>query len=369
VGGKAFLRIIKALLLQRRVVIYGSPAGAVSAAVLGVAACLPCALDLLATEPMSSPTMDSCRTPKVVDDWETLGLPTKPGWLSGGAVAGFQPHVTLQALGEVLSEGDSGGRLLGCSPNVARLLLAQMNRAADSHGNGRGMGPDMRADVLCDMNGASGKEALGNGGAVIAAGLVRGGGSGVAFSGALCFGNAELKTLLALTKAELAFGERLLSLAEAHERDLFHANVPEASSADDVERRQAAEAGLELRLQGLVHSYIGAMLATAGSELRSSGELGDKRPNSYTGELRLRHGDKWVAAWQRTGAFAAWAARLPLLQIHPRLWPRHAASGGSRSIAGLGAELQPTHSNSNVSSGGYFASVSWLWRATSGTQA
>lgn len=398
VGGAVFLKIIKAVLLQRRVVVHGSPAGAVSAAVLGIAACLPCALDLLASgEPASSKMPATAETMPLggvpaptsgvecvdsVHGWGALGLPMRPGWLSGGAVAGLQPHAALQALGEALVEGDSGGRLLGCSPNVARLLLTQMKRAAD--GSAR---TEMRADLLCDMGEgvntcssnssqqvaqprSSGMINSGIGGAPLAVDGPPSGRGGVVSSrcGALWYGNSELRQLLTLTKAEHAFAARLQQLAEAHEADLFIADAIDGNQRQlEQQRRAGAQLALELRLQGLLHSYIGGMLATAGSSQLAAGPSrgsGSKLDATVTKELRLRHGDRWVAAWQKTGAYATWAARLPLLQIQGAAWPNRAAVGPEelrRVNSSVSTPASAVAAAGSSASGAVYSAVSWLW--------
>ena len=124
IGGRNFLVLAKAVLLQRRIVMFGAPASTVSAAVLGIAGCLPQTLESVAGG------IESELDVPYRSSWLRVGLTADmPGWLSGGGVGGLQPHSALQALGEVLAEGDSGGRLLGCSANVARLVLAQMRRS------------------------------------------------------------------------------------------------------------------------------------------------------------------------------------------------------------------------------------------------
>eukprot|EP01051_Picozoa_sp_SAG22_P017282 SAG22_NODE_2629_length_2359_cov_10.643805_1_plen_173_part_00 len=75
-GGRGLLRVVKALLLQRRVVIAGDPAAVVSAAVLGSIACLPCALEGVCGD----------IGPEEVGDWAQYGLPVR--WLDGGFVCG-----------------------------------------------------------------------------------------------------------------------------------------------------------------------------------------------------------------------------------------------------------------------------------------
>eukprot|EP01043_Picozoa_sp_COSAG02_P026958 COSAG02_NODE_1568_length_11897_cov_632.076454_9_plen_595_part_00 len=276
IGGRAFVGLVKAVLLQRRVVIYGEPAGMVSAAILGVAACLPCALEQLSankTDRGCSDASEAGSEAPVGGSWVELGLPPEvgQGWLSGGAVSGFQPHASMQALGEVLAEGDSGGRLLGCSPNVAMLLAAKIkrDRAQSAAQHAALSTPPRTASTPATTPGSAAK---------VPRPSIRGGAGDlrcdVMYSlgekGVVTFCSAELEaTLGKLSKAENAFAARLQTLVERHESELLIADadavVPGATGAAQsggitpsvAARQQTAAFALEARLHTLMHSYVG----------------------------------------------------------------------------------------------------------------
>jgi hypothetical protein len=380
IGGRAFLGLIKGALLQRRIVIYGEPAGLVSAAVLGVAACLPCTLEQLGKRE-TTPDDDSDagrgeQTPGgavgASGSWAELGLPPEvgQGWLSGGAVCGFQPHASMQALGEVLVEGDSGGRLLGCSPNVAMLLAAKIKRAQSQGAAAQNAAPStpQKGAVAPPGSGGGGSASkmVGLPGVGVGAGDLR---CDVLYSlsekGAVTFCSAELEaTLGKVSKAENAFAARLQTLVDRHESELLIADADPAGAAAGgasgggvtpgvAARQQAAAFALETRLHTLMHSYVGGALefsllalcvlllspsvapSTHTHLLRSTGLLvvagadepsfaasggggsggrsgggGGARAVSTRSELVLRHRKTWITAWQRTAAYHIWAAGL-----------------------------------------------------------
>ena len=363
IGGRAFLGLVKGVLLQRRMVIYGEPAGAVSAAVLGVAACLPCALELLG---------DGRAEGQGVADsgWAQVGLPPAlgQGWLSGGAVGGFQPHTAMQALGEVLAEGDSGGRLLGCSPNVAKLLVARLQRhvgAAGAPGGGGGggassggggaEGDELRCDVLYNLSERS----------------------------AALYSSAELEAALKLTKAETSFAARLQKLVEQHESELLISDEAlggvaaaalssgggeperEAARAAVAARQVAAAAALEARLHTLMHSYIGGLLVAAGAEVLEAGG-GGGGGGGGTGTagsvLCVRHGKRWSGLWTKTAAYHAWALGLRQRRDESGAafsWPEPSTAGpeevrraSAAASSGTLAMLSPTGSAAMAAAAG-----------------
>lgn len=284
IGGRAFVGLVKAVLLQRRVVIYGEPAGTVSAAILGVAACLPCALEQLSdnkTDRGHGDANEADSGPSAGGSWMELGLPPEvgQGWLSGGAVSGFQPHASMQALGEVLAEGDSGGRLLGCSPNVAMLLAAKIKRdrsqSAAQHAAPSTPSRSAATSTAATTSGSAAKVPLPSisGGA----GDLR---CDVMYSlgenGLVTFCSAELEaTVGKLSKAENAFAARLQMLVERHESELLIADAdavvhgPTGAAQSGgitpsvAARQQAAAFALEARLHTLMHSYVGGVFTAA----------------------------------------------------------------------------------------------------------
>lgn len=367
IGGRAFLGLVKAVLLQRRVVIYGEPAGLVSAAVLGVAACLPCALEQLgANNPHQEidGASDVGGRPSAGGSWIELGLPPEvgQGWLSGGAVCGFQPHASLQALGEVLAEGDSGGRLLGCSPNVAMLLAARMkrDRSQSAAQHAAPSTPHRAVGSAADKAGGSAPKvplpSFGGGAGDLRCDVMYSLGE----KGAVTFCSAELEGILGkLSKAENAFAARLQTLVERHESELLiaDADVGQTGAAQSgaitpsvAARQQTAAFALETRLHTLMHSYVGgafavvaicfratrnillraptcfhyawrvlllgmlvvagASEASGGGRYGSGGGGGSGRESSMRAELALRHRKAWITAWQRTAAYHVWAAGL-----------------------------------------------------------
>ena len=253
--------------------------------------------------------------------WAELGLPPEvgQGWLSGGAVCGFQPHASMQALQEVLAEGDSGGRLLGCSPNVAMLLAAKIKRDREAQRSASTSPPPATPP----------KGAGGGGGRV--GGLPLPGGGGGAGGGrgagdlrcdvmyslapekpggasAVTFASAEIEAVLGkVSKAEAAFAGRLQALVEQHESELLIADAASDGGGGAgggggglggdtlpgiaAARHEAAALSLESRLHALMHSYVGGLLVVAGTDcgVGGSGDVAGSMKSSET----------WITAGRR----------------------------------------------------------------------
>jgi hypothetical protein len=183
----------------------------------------------------------------------------------------------MQALGEVLVEGDSGGRLLGCSPNVAMLLAAKIKRAQSQGAAAQNAAPStpQKGAVAPPGSGGGGSASkmVGLPGVGVGAGDLR---CDVLYSlsekGAVTFCSAELEaTLGKVSKAENAFAARLQTLVDRHESELLIADADPAGAAAGgasgggvtpgvAARQQAAAFALETRLHTLMHSYVGGAL-------------------------------------------------------------------------------------------------------------
>jgi hypothetical protein len=284
-GGRGLLRVVKALLLQRRVVFFGEPAGDVCAAVLGSAACLPCALEAVCPGAAGDDAMGG---------WANFGLPIR--WLDGGIVRGFQPHATLQALGEVLDEGQSGGRLLGCSPNVARLLYARMGRAS----------PGMRVDMLCDLSASklgAREGARGDPGER----------EGIFDKRGFAFVDTALRRALALTTGERAFADRLQRWLEQRQDDmLLPADCGVGSAERAGRRRQAEHEAAETHLQRELHRYVAGLLTTAIAATPAAGYPEGVEVAEHRRQLHGCYGGEWSRLWQQSPAHILWLRRCQL---------------------------------------------------------